>query len=83
MTTPPNNLTAYWCPEDYIYDNPTDCLLNHPEQAAQLMRDDSVYLAYQKAVEALRLYIGVPGKTLEGPTLYSAAEKTLKELGEM
>jgi len=39
--------------------------------------------AYDKAIEALKLYVGVADRTQKGPTYYSIAEHTLKELGEL
>ena len=51
----------YWVPEDFVYLDVGECLRNHPEQAAQLMRGDSVKLDYQDleaklqvAIEAIR-----------------------------
>lgn len=38
---------------------------------------------YDKAIEALKKYVGVADRTQKGPTYYSIAEQALKELGEL
>lgn len=43
----------YWVPEDFVYEWASDCLLAHPDQAAQLMRDDSLYLKQRKIINQL------------------------------
>ena len=48
---------GFWVPEDYVYATASECLLAHPEQAAQLMRDDIVHRKLAIAIDALKLYV--------------------------
>jgi hypothetical protein len=48
-----DNIKEFWVPEDFIYECAADCLLAHPEQAAQLMRGDGDLIKYREAYEIL------------------------------